>query len=636
MLQFPMPYVDVLFPLNLPALTYRCSDADAARAVPGMIVTAPLRRSATRGVIVCRRESPPQGTLKEISGFHGETPALSGAVLSLIRWMADYYIAPEGIVLKYAVPNELFANPVRRRSGAADGPAPSDLPPLDEKLFAPILSEATPGKYETMLVRTPSRMHEFHCCLQLIRRHRGVIVLLPEVSLAEQFFRFARSAVGERVRLLHGNMAAGLRSEAVESMLSGSCDVAVGTKQILCAPLKRLSHIAVMAEESRFYKIDEGFRYHIRDAAVMRGYLEKVKVILSSPAPSIDSYANAVSRKYRLVRIDAALRPQVRVIDITREKKRGVDISRPLFEAARSVISSSGRVLFMINRRGYASAVVCEECGHTEVCPSCSVPLSYSKKAAMLRCRYCGTAQPVPDHCSNCRSTKLSLAGSGTERLQETIHELYDVEPVRFDRDAARKKEEISRLLEAISGADLRVVIGTRMLTGRIAATETFPLAAVLGIDSSLNLPDFRASERAYQELTTVLGFVRSDGRLLIQTRHPDLPLFRHFSRDEYDLFAREEIRLRREFGYPPANRMVAIMIKGDTGTAERCLQVVRTAEPEVAVLGPVPSRDRRGREVTVIIFRHGDRKRLNRAARACLSLPAAKNVKIEVDVDPL
>jgi primosomal protein N' (replication factor Y) len=630
-----MPYFDILFPLNLGPLTYRCPEELLPSVQPGMVVSAPIRSRLSKGIVVCENPSPPSGIIKDIAAVHGDAPAVGKGLLKLLQWMADYYLAPGGVVLKQTLPKELFSKAKAGKSKKTAGFALSDFTDIPDSEIAALKEAAGRRRYVTFLLHSPSGLYEYSVVPALIRSGTGnVIVILPEVAQAEFLYFALREMFGERLCLFHGGVSKGRRSECVEGIISGRHDIVIGTRTALFAPLKTVSMIIVLHEHSGSYKLDEGLRYQVRDVAVMRGFLEKSAVLLSSITPSVDSYFNAFSNKYTLLRPKAEVRrPKVRVVDMRFGKTVRANISKEVVTTAREKLRAGKKMIFVVNRRGYATLLLCRDCGRVEDCGQCAIPLVLHKDEGVLRCHYCGGIHPLPDMCRKCGGHHLELLGSGTQRVQEDIEELLGVKAVRFDSDRLKRASEIEDVLANIAAGSASVVIGTKMMTRRLGRSEKFSAAAVLNIDSLLNFPDFRASEKAYQELSSVLELVKPSGEMLVQTRVSGNALLKHFRADDYLSFVRDELSVRKELRYPPYAKLLSFRCSGER-LAGDIVKTVSGRGGDIEVLGPAAPRERQGDYV--ILLKSGDRKTLRAAAREVLGkFQEGKTRKVVIDVDP-
>ncbi len=631
-----MTCFDIIFPINLGPLTYRCPDSLSHIAEPGMIVSAPLKKSMATGIIYQRNTTPPATSLKDIAQIHGDTPVFSQAFLRLIRWMSEYYLAPEGLVLKQAFPKEIFTKTKRRKSEASFPAEMAALLDLTDDDLTELQSAIKKKDYRTSLMYTPSAIHEYSVAASMLRFHSNVIILFPEIAQAELFYQAVRNEHGERACLFHSDMAAGRRSETIDGIIAGKHDLIIGTRIALFAPLKNLSLIMVIHEHASSYKLEEGIRLNVRDIAVMRGFLEKIPVILMSPAPSMESWFNAQSGKYNLIRMQTkALTPVIRSADLRFGKKRGAYLSTAVIDKARRSLQKKGRILFIMNRRGHTTFLLCADCGNTESCPDCCIPLVLHKDKRLLECHYCARTLAVPDVCSKCSSSNVEQLGAGTQRIEEDLRDLFGMEPLRFDSDSASKKTEIQDLLHRIAIDEPQIIVGTKMLTKRLSPNGSFSLAALLNVDSSLNIPDFRAREKTYQEIISVRDLVSAKGEVIVQTRFPQDPLFRHLRDGNYDAFAAEELAMRAALNFPPYSKLLNILAYGDTDISEKIMKIIRESAEAIEILGPTEKKTKKGIEHSFLL-KHAERKVLHTAARAVVKhFRNAKDIEIRIDADP-
>ena len=631
-----MTCFDIIFPINLGPLTYRCPDSLKHLAEPGMIVSAPLKKSMATGLIYRINTAPPAGRLKDIAEIRGSTPIYSAASLKLIAWMSEYFLAPEGLILKQSFPKEIFTKTKRRKS---DEPLSIDITPLIDLPSADLSElQAAIGQkhYQTTLLHTPSVIHEYSAAASLLRSRSSVIVIFPEIAQAELFYQAIRAEHGERVCILHSDMAAGRRSESIDNIIAGKHDLIIGTRMSLFAPVRDLSLIMVIDEHSSSHKSEEGIRLNVRDTAVMMGFLEKIPVLLMSPAPSMDSWFNAQSGKYNLIRLQTAtLTPAVRVADLRFGKKQRAYLSATVIDKSRRALQKNGRILYIINRRGHTTFLHCADCSNTESCPDCCIPLVLHKDRGLLECHYCARTVAVPDICSKCSSPNIKQLGAGTQRIEEDLKELFEIEPLRFDSDSADRKTKIHELLQSIAANEPRIIVGTKMLTKRMSPVGSFSLAALLNVDSSLNIPDFRAREKAYQEIISIRDLVAAKGEVIVQTRFPQDPMFRHLRENNYDAFAAEELAMRAALNFPPYSKLLNILAYGNADLAEKIVKIIRESKEPVEILGPTEKKTKKGTEHSFLL-KHTERKVLHAAARAVVNrFRNAKDVEIRIDADP-
>ena len=638
MIKFQMHYFDILFPINLGPLTYTCDEATAESVQPGMVVAAPLRNKLTRGIMLERNVFPPKGPLKEFRLLPGAPAVLGKSLLKLIKWMSDYYIVPEGMVLKQALSPEFFT-PIKARKTRQKEAVniAQEFMDIDTEQIRDIVSALKAEVYSGLLLHSPSVLYEFSIALKILASSSNIIVLLPDIGQANLLYSAAKELQPERVCLLHGELSSGKRSEHIEGILSEKYDLVIGTRAALFAPMKKISLIIVLNEHHSSYKIEDALHYNLRDIAVMRAFIEKTAVLLSSVSPSIDSYFNALTGKYRMISpLQSSARPVIKIADMQFEKKVKPDFSQRVYDAAKKHIRKNNRIIFIVNRLGYSSLLICNDCRQISKCSSCDIPMSMHRDRSLLKCRYCSRTQPVPETCPGCKGHNFELLGSGSERIQEYIEELFEKATMRFDSDTVKTKSEKEDLARMLSGDYSRIMIGTKMLTGRLTLAEKYSMAAVLNMDSFLNQPDFRAAEKGYQELSSIIDLVDPSGEVLIQTRFSKLPLFRYLRENDYASFAREELSMRKILNFPPYMKLLKIRFSGPQGLAATMIKTIRTTDPKIEILGPVEERSRRGANSLSLILKSSDRKALNKAARRVLnSVDLPKKSGIRIDVDP-
>ena len=631
-----MSFVDILFPLSLGPLTYRCPKDLDETAEPGMLVSAPIKRSISAGIILTKTDIPPRIPVKEIARVHGERPLFSRSMMKLLNWMSEYYLAPAGLILKQAVPNEMLVPVASRRSSAEIRAEPYDLLPLSAPQLEICTRVPDAHSYQTKLLHAASSLHEISMAASLVSTNAHVLVLFPEITAADRFFSTI-SNLGDRVCILHSDMSAGRRSDALQGIASGRHDIVIGTRTALFAPMLKPKLIMIMHEQSASYKLEDGIRFNVRDCAIMRGFLERIPVMLTSAAPSMESWANAAAGKYHLTDVRAGIRvPKLRAIDMRFAKKARPYLSTAVIDGAKRSMRKNEKVLLLINRRGHSTMLHCAECGNTERCCNCGIPLVLHKDGNFLQCHYCGNKVLIPETCGKCHSPRLELLGAGTQKLEEDIQELFGVGTVRFDSDKVVRKTDTRDMLAQASEAATEIVVGTKILHRVLGGVARFGMAAMLNPDTSLNVPDFRAREKAFHEIIAIRDLVHSSGEILLQTRLSHDPLFRHIRDNDFESFAAEELSLRKALRFPPYAKMMDITVSGSAGLAEKAVHLISLFAEEIDILGPTERRTKKGNVEHSILIRHSQRKVLQGAARAVLEkIGQTKGDEIRIDVDP-
>ena len=398
---------------------------------------------------------------------------------------------------------------------------------------------------------------------------RGAIVMVPEIALTPQTVQRFASRFGGRVAVLHSALSDGERYDEWHRIRNGEAQVVVGPRSAVFAPVRNLGLIVVDEEHETSYKQEDNPRYNARDVAVMRGKIEGAKVVLGSATPSLESWANAQKGKYALatmgVRAGAGTLPYVTLVDMEEECQRAghaAIFSQRLLEAIRTRLDRAEQTILFLNRRGYSRQVTCGACGHVLTCPDCDLAYTYHQADDCCRCHICGGWIPPPRACPACKARALSYKGIGTQRAEEALRKCFPAARVlRMDADSTSRKNSHDDILGAFARHEADILVGTQM----IAKGLDFPnvtLVGILNADSALNMPDFRAAERAYQLFSQVAGRAgRAElpGEVFIQTYDTQSPTIRAAARGDFEGFARAELAARRELGYPPFRHLSVI-----------------------------------------------------------------------------
>jgi len=438
---------------------------------------------------------------------------------------------------------------------------------------------------------------------------KSALVLVPEIALTPQTVeRFRARFIGQKigVAVLHSHLSSGERHDQWQSIRSGHARIVIGARSAVFAPLTDLGIIVVDEEHEHSYKQEESPHYQARDVAVMRGHLEKVTVVLGSATPSLESYHHAKEGKYRLAevlaRVEEGRMPTTHILDIRTAAKKGappVLVAPRLVEAIQARLDRHEQAIIFLNRRGYASSLQCPSCGHVEMCPNCSVALTFHRRAERLRCHLCDFSSGVPHACPQCGSSPYKYSGSGTEKVEQALIEAFpSARLARMDSDNMRGKDAFAKTLNEFAEGKIDLLVGTQM----IAKGLHFPRVTCVGVinaDLALQIPDFRASERVFQLLMQVSG--RSgrgqvQGEVFVQTRvpfHPSIQFARHH---DYTGFAEQELEFRRSLHYPPYERFILITARGRNEEKTQFILEQLTKEmeklglPETEITGPAPA----------------------------------------------
>lgn len=491
---------------------------------------------------------------------------------------------------------------------ASDDPSiPSQPPPLTPEQTA--AAEALAGGGGTFLLEGVTGSGKTEVYLNRIARAlevgRQALVLVPEIALTPQTVARFRDRFGRRVGVWHSGLGDGERARTWQMVREGATEVLVGARSAVFLPFPRLGLIVLDEEHETTYKQDEHPRYHAREVAEERARLEGATVILGSATPSVDTALRArrgeVGWLRLTARVGSARLPTVHIVDMREELKRG---NRAMFSAmlrARvdEALSRREQVILFLNRRGYATFILCRDCGTALGCPRCAVTLTFHQRENRLRCHYCFYEAVPPETCPRCRSRRIRFFGTGTERVVEAVAEAWPTATVmRADRDTLIRRESHEALWRAFSAHEADVLVGTQM----IAKGMDWPEVTVVGIlaaDLSLNFPDFRAGERTFELLVQASGRAgrgERPGTVVIQTYNPDHYAIRHAVHADYERFYQEEIEARRQAGYPPFVDLWLLEARAskdaEAGRAAALAaeELRRELGDRVVVLGPAPA----------------------------------------------
>jgi primosomal protein N' (replication factor Y) len=430
-----------------------------------------------------------------------------------------------------------------------------------------------------------------------------VLLLLPEIALTTHMVGRLRKVFGSSMGVYHSRYSDNERVEVWNGVLSGKISFVIGARSAIFLPFDSLGMVIVDEEhESSYKQFDPAPRFQARDAAIMLSWIHQAKTLLGSATPSFESFYNARTKKYGYVALDKrygeAQLPEYHLADMLVDKKKNLlklDFTRLLREKIQEALSNQEQVLIFQNRRGYAPYIACEDCGWIPECEHCDVSLTYHQFGEEMRCHYCGFKEKVPHACPACGSNKLGAVGLGTERIEESLSLLFpEARIARMDLDTTRSKYGYQRLLDEFGSGNVDILVGTQMITKGL----DFDRVTVVGImdaDRILYFPDFRAGERAFQQITQVAGRAgRRDkkGTVIIQTRKPEEAIFGQIISGDFKNFYIQEMGDRQRFFYPPFVKIIKITTRHkDYKIAEKAARHLHNLMGEIEVkkilLGP-------------------------------------------------
>ena len=488
-----------------------------------------------------------------------------------------------------------------------------------------------------------------------------ILLLLPEIALTTQIVTRLQKVFGSKMGVYHSKFSDNERVEVWQGVLTGKYSFVVGVRSSIFLPFDSLGLVIVDEEHETSYKqYDPAPRFQARDAAIMLAWLHQAKILLGSATPSFESFYNARINKYGYTYLDRrfgeASLPDFILSDVLVDKKKNLlklDFTRILREKIQEALNNQEQVLIFQNRRGYAPYISCDECGWIPGCEQCDVSLTYHQFREEMRCHYCGFKEKVPISCPACGSNKLTSVGQGTERIEESLSLLFpEARIARMDLDTTRSKYGYQRILEDFGAGNIDILVGTQMITKGL----DFDKVTVVGIvdaDRILYFPDFRAGERAFQQITQVAGRAgrrKAQGKVIIQTRRPDNPIFPKIIQGDYQQFYLEEMADRQRFFYPPFVKVIKVTVKHKEPllaekSARHLTNLIDTIAVKKIVLGPEKSlvakvKNQYLYEILVKVEKQGNgqaifKRELTGKIEEVQAHKDLKAVRVVVDVDP-
>lgn len=650
-----LQYVKVVPVANIPLgknqfFTYK-SEEEGIQI--GQEVAIPFRERRLRGIVWSFEEKKPPFRTKKIIALPGEEPILDLNHRKLALWISDYYHCSLGLAVKLMLPPTLKRGkrivPIQRRKNKE---SKIRLTASQNKIFKTI--SCSKERFFLLHGVTGSGKTEIYLrlCRDTLKQGKQAIVLVPEISLTEQAIDRFNARFPGKIALLHSRLSKSERFEAWERARTGKAKIIIGPRSAIFAPVENPGLIILDEEhDSSFKQYDQAPRYHAREVALQLAKIAKIKLILGSATPSLESYFAAQKGNFELLelpqRIGKEEMPYVEIVDMRMEFKKGHGsiLSEKLKEKLNKIIVQEKQAIIFVNRRGAASFIFCRDCGYVLECPRCNVSLTYHLGAqAHLLCHYCNYTLSPPPFCPRCQGPYIKYSGLGTERVEREIQEwLPRARIARFDRDSTIKKEAQSRIYNDFRRHKIDILVGTQML----AQGWDLPKVALIGIisaDLDLNLPDFRASERTFNLLTQVAGRTgrgKEIGEVVLQTYNPDNFVIWAAARHDYQAFYREELKNRRELSFPPFSNLVKLLYqhyhqekaeKEAQSLARKIRTFILRRKLPITLLGPascfVPRIRRRYRHQIILMFK-------GKAWKEKSSLLSLVPLDWIVDVDP-
>lgn len=496
---------------------------------------------------------------------------------------------------------------------------------------------------------------------EAVKEGYGSIFLVPEISLTTQMIERLERQFSDTVAILHSKLSDSEKRQEWEFIRNGEKKIVIGARSAIFAPVENLKYIIIDEEHENTYKQDTNPRYHVKNVAIKRALIEKnVKVILGSATPSFESYYQAKKGDLELIelkeRFNDAKIPEYEVIDLNdTENNFSENFSSELLKEISKTLEKKEQVLLILNRKAFSNLVKCKECGHIPVCPNCSISLSYYKYENKLKCNYCGYEERFEKKCGNCGSDKFIQIGSGTEKIEEELKEIfYDGKIVRIDSESVKTKKDYENIYNDFKNQKYNIMLGTQI----IAKGFHFPNVTLVGIVNSdiiLNFPDFRAGEKTFQLLVQSAGRAgraEKEGKVIIQTFNEENEVIRKTVENDYEGYFKKEMEIRKLLNYPPYGRLIIIILSSneETGLEEKVkifynkmMSLINTkvkfvknefvSEPFKA---PIYRINKRYRYQIFIKFNRNNITKIKNIIKTVMGSYNEKNIRVSVDVDPI
>ena len=672
-------FADITLPIPFDSFTYLVPSDMEARVMRGCRVVVSLGKNKIyTGVVLRTHDNAPQGVeIKAIMEVLDDHPVVNEQQFKFWQWIANYYLCPLGDVMKAALPGAMkptdekaLKESTRKRKGSkADCQVSNVRCPIS--ILNPAQQTAMDEIEASFLTKNVTLLHgvtssgKTEIYIQLISKYlqqgKQVLYLLPEIALTTQITERLRRVFGDQMGVYHSKFTDVQRLDVYKRQASSlPYQLILGVRSSIFLPFQNLGLVIVDEEHEQSYKQQEPApRYHARNAGIMLAHMFGAKTLLGTATPSFEVYHWAHKDRYGYVQLTQRYRdmqlPSIEVVDIKEAKRKkqmkGV-FSPRLIDVMHTALERKEQIILFQNRRGFSSFIECKTCGWVPRCPHCDVTLTLHKKTSTLTCHYCGYTTSIPERCPACEEDKFIDIGTGTEKIEEQIAQLFpDATTLRMDLDTAKTRAQYERIINDFSTHQADILIGTQMVTKGLDFDHV-SVVGILDADTMLNLPDFRSYERTFQTLSQVAGRAgrnNTTGHVILQTRSANSDIIRQITQNDYWQMFYTQMTERQTFHYPPFRRLIYVYLRHKDDhlldhLADDMAQRLRAVFGE-RVLGPdrPPIARIQSLYIRKIMLKMEQnastekvRQNLISIQQQMLALPVAKNLNIYYDVDPL
>lgn len=643
--------------LDLPlkqSFTYTIEPAMQDKVAVGRRVVVPFGKREMTGYVIDLMDAfSSTYELKAIKRVIDASPLYGKQLLDLAAWMSRYYLCSLGEALSLMIPGgrREISIPALEVEEDLSFAKIEQLSDEQDAAIQAILKRDKPMYYLYGVTGSGKSEVFLRCAEAAIAEGKAVIYLVPEITLTHQLAQQVTSRFANKVAILHSALTPSQRLKEWKRIITGEVQLAIGARSAVFAPFANLGLIILDEEHENSYKSGNTPRYHARQVAQRRCQQEGATLVMGSATPSLEAYSlmqdgSQVGALHLTKRVAGGSMPRVEVVNLAFEKSL---VSSSLKQGIKETLDKQKQVILFLNRRGFSYFFHCNSCGYELHCPHCSVALTYHKKSEQMVCHYCGYRTAPMRICPECRSVDVQYSGFGTEMVEMEIRTLFPKARVeRLDTDSAKEKGHVQKTLSDFRQGSIDILLGTQM----VAKGLNFPKVELVGIvlaDSGMNIPDFRSQERTFSLLVQVSGRAgryNDQGKVIIQTFHPDNPAIQYALAGNIEGFYNEELAVRKETGFPPYSRLINLVLRGrnqkkvqeETEKLEKLLNSAAAhAKAEVLTSGECPlEMIASNYRYHILISAKDGSSAHHLVATVLASYTPISAVYLEVDLDPL